>query len=332
MSTFSFILGDWSRNIGNAFFQLGGFHVLKTICPEASFSLIAEQPGYPSYWNPKGGNPRNYFNMVAAVKSDYLVLMGPMFRPETSSIWAESLERKMKEGTKLILLGVAAMKYGEEDIQLYREFLKRFPPYILTSRDRDTFAALGDLAEHSYDGIDFAFFIPNYYPLAGLENVSPYVAMSFDKSPEPELNICPIGEEVRDGGSYDSFFEFQGHTWLIRTPGLRTRLARMSRYLMMIEGVLFHGPSVDHIGPYAIIRTDHRPHPMIGRKTFRSPNTMVNDTPFPYFEVYGNSQLTLSNRLHACVIALSYGRPAMLFSQTPRLRLIERSQSVRHYK
>ena len=76
----SFILGDWARNIGNAFFQLGGLHVLKTVLPHAQFAIIGEQPGYPSYWNRRGGNPPNYFDMAAEMDTDMLVLMGQQSR------------------------------------------------------------------------------------------------------------------------------------------------------------------------------------------------------------------------------------------------------------
>jgi hypothetical protein len=93
---------------------------------------------------------------------------------------------------------------------------------------------------------------------------------------------------------------------------------------MFLESLLFSGEQSTSLGKYNIIRTDHRYVPIIKQRTFRYPNVMVNDTPFPYFEIYGNAKLILSNRIHACVIGLAYGNPVMIFSETPRLRLIER--------
>ena len=80
MSKIAHILGGWSVNIGNAFFQLAGYHLLRECFPEAEIALIPEMPGYPSYWNRRGGNPSNYFDYVNQLKPDYLVLMGPVFR------------------------------------------------------------------------------------------------------------------------------------------------------------------------------------------------------------------------------------------------------------
>ena len=318
------ILGGWSPNIGNAFFQLGGFHLLKSILPDATFSIINEKPGYPQYWNPKGGNPKSYFDMAAAVRSDYLVLMGPMFRPETIEIWEESLEKVISKGTRIILLGVAAMRYEEEFILIYQKFLKRIHPYLLISRDEETYQRLGEFSDYSYNGIDLAFFIPDYYPLNGFDNIDKYVVLNFDKTPEPKILIEDFAQSHRHLGKNEKRFEFDGVTWLVRPDNWRTKTARRSRYLMFLEGLLFKGEQTQSIGDYQIIRTDHRYAPIIKQRTFRYPNVMVNDTPYPYFEVYGNANLILSNRLHACVVGLAYGNPAMLFSSSPRLRLMER--------
>ncbi len=328
MKSFTFILGTWAPNIGNSFFQLGGYNMLNHMFPDARFTIIAEQPGYPSYWNPKGGNPPNFFDMSAAVNSDYLVLMGPMFRSETEKVWGQSLEKVLSKGTKLVILGAAAMKYDAENVKRYRKFLEKYPPYLMTTRDTDTYEMLGGLAQYAYDGIDFAFFTPDFYQLGGLTNLPPYVAINFDKVPEPSIKIYRKKNDIPSKEQNNVMFDFCGETWVVEKQNWRTRLAKRSRYLMVVEGFLFPGQQTRQIGSYYVVRTDHRSNPIFPRKTFRYPNTMVNDTPYPYFEIYGNAALTLSNRLHACVIALSYGKPAMLFSESPRIRLLERLNLV----
>lgn len=324
MTHFTHILGGWSPNIGNAFFQLGGYHVLRSILSDATFSFINEKPGYPQYWNPRGGNPRDYFDMASAVKSDYLVLMGPMFRPETMGIWGESLEIIVNQGTRLIFLGVGAMRYEPEYVEQYRTFLKKFPPYLFVSRDNESYEKLGDLAQFAYDGIDMAFFIPDFFPIAGFANLPPYVALNFDKIPEPEFAILSEGSPKVDQEKALKQFEFNHQTWIVKQEHWRTHLARRSRYTMLLESILFKGNQSKMIGDYPIVRTDHRYTPIIGRRTYRYPNVMVNDTPYPYFEIYGNAQLILSDRLHACVMGMAYGKSAMVFSESPRLRLLER--------
>lgn len=318
------ILGDWSRNIGNAFFQLGGLHVLNQVAPGARIGLVAEQPGYPSYWNPKGGNPKNYFDMTAEMDADYLVLMGPMFRPEIFKIWEKSLEKSVSNGVKLILLGVAAMRYDEASLDTYRRFLEKFPPFVMTTRDSDTCSILGGFAQHAFDGIDFGFFVSDLYRPLGLRTDSPTMAFNFDKIPEPEFRAVPGDGQPSRTGEDARRITIAGNDWEIRTSSFRTGLASWSRYLMFLEGLLFSQPNPDQIQGMRIIRTDHRPHPMLRRKTYRARNILVNDTPYPYLEVYGHAKYTFSNRIHACVASLSYGNSAMLFSGSPRIRMLER--------
>jgi len=318
MKTIAHILGGWSVNIGNAFFQLAGYQLLREAFPDDEIHIIPEQPGYPSYWNRRGGNPTHYFDHVNHLKPDYLVLMGPVFRREMFSIWGDALEKLMSSGTQLVLLGVGAMTYTESDIQLYRNFLARFRPTLMVTRDTDTFNLLGDLSESSCDGIDCAFFLSDYYPLQKNDSLSHTIALNFDKIPEPRISING------NSSSASASFDFAEDHWQVKIPRFRQWLARSSRYGMFLEGVLFGGNDVENIGNYEVVRLDHRPHPLLRAKTYRSPQTLVNDTPYPYFEVYGNAALTLTDRVHAAAAALQYGKPAMLFSSSPRVRMLDR--------
>jgi hypothetical protein len=306
-------------------FQLGGLHVLKKAVPDATFAIIGEQPGYPSYWNLRGGNPANYFDMASEMDTDVLVLMGPMFRPETEDIWGGPLKKLLARGTKLVLLGVAAMQYEEDHIRAYRQFLKKYPPFIFTSRDTETFERLGDLATYAYDGIDFGFFLSDVYQPVGFRSEKERLILNFDKIPEPNIRIDAQTHNKPDHKDpFEQGFTFNGESWTVRFPKFRTKLAQRSRQLMFLEGVLFRDQSFNEIGSYEVIRTDHRPHPMISRKTYRSKNMFFNDTPYPYLEIYSQGVLTLSNRIHACVAAMNYDKPAMLFSSSPRVRMLER--------
>ena len=326
MSKIAHILGDWSRNIGNAFFQLGGQWALNQAIENPETMLIGEQLGYPSYWNRKGGNPANSFDVISNLEVDYLVLMGPMFRPETEKIWGQALEALMAKGTRLLYLGIGAMKYDDRNIEDARVFLKKYKPHILTSRDQEIYEKLGDLATHAYDGIDFGFFMSDVYQPMGIgDRKRKMLAVNFDKIPEPDIYLKDnVSSLIKNGSFYNRTFEFEGKCWHVKFPSFRTKLSEYSRYTMFLEGILFSGNKTSSIADYLIVRPEHRPHPMIKRKSFRSPNVIVNDTPYIYAEIYNHANLTLSTRVHACVLALAYGNPALLFSKTPRSRLLDR--------
>jgi hypothetical protein len=218
------------------------------------------------------------------------------------------------------------MNYDSDNLKEYRVFLKKYKPYIFTSRDTKTFEAMGDIAEHAYDGIDFGFFVSEIYTPEGKwgENYK-VVALNFDKLPEPTIKVGEtIGSANKSHTIFDKAFSYEGDLWTVHFSPIRLKFSSRSRYGMFIEGLIFPGSDTLEIGNFTVVRTDHRPHPLIKRKTFRSPNVLVNDTPYPYFEVYRKADLTLSNRIHACVAALSYGRRAMLFSKSPRIDLLSR--------
>lgn len=315
------ILGGWSPNIGNAFFQLGGDYVLKNVFPNSDIIYINEQLGYPSYWNPKGGNPKDSFDISSHINTDYLIIMGPCFRPEFLSIWEKSIKEYIKKGTKIVILGAGAMDYSPSMINVYIEFLKQYPIHLITTRDDDTYNSLGKYVKNAYNGIDFGFFVSDFYKPKGLEKSDDYITLNFDKIPEPRIKIYP-SNEIEKNNNFT--FEFDKYFWEINPYKFRQSLATKNRIFMLLEGYLFPGNKIKKIGNYQVIRTDHRYAPIFKRKTFRYPNVLVNDTPYPYLEIYGNTKLTLTNRLHAAVATLAYGNPAYLISQSPRIRLLER--------
>jgi hypothetical protein len=59
-------------------------------------------------------------------------------------------------------------------------------------------------------------------------------------------------------------------------------------------------------------------------KIYQHPNAVASDEPWTYFNIYANAEFTLADRVHACVATLAYGKPAMLFTPSPRQALFSR--------
>jgi len=51
----------------------------------------------------------------------------------------------------------------------------------------------------------------------------------------------------------------------------------------------------------------------IPKRYFTQPNTLISDSPDDYLALYSNTSTTFSDRVHACVATLSFGRPCRLF-------------------
>lgn len=199
--------------------------------------------------------------------------------------------------------------------------LKEFPPFIISTRDHKTYEAVADCCEKSYSGIDSAFFVPDVYEPFQLD-IEPYIAINFDRLPEPDIHLYK--EFNRNVRSCDKHFEALRYYWCLEFPLFQKRLALRGKVESYIAAILDFRKLPPNLGPFTIVRPEHRFNPHIGLKIYRWPNSMVWDEPFTYFTVYGGSSLTLSDRVHACVVTLAYGKPAMLFSSSPRTYLFDR--------
>ncbi len=152
------VAGTWSTNIGNAFFQLGAHFIMSQVGGQRPVRLFTDQAGYWQYG--KKTEPINSARLLDHVDAEYMVLSGSLLTYSFPSLWARSFKTLKKRGTRVILLGVGQFDYSDRETSLCREFLREYPPHVLVSRDSVTFANFKDSAEHSYDGIDNAYFLP----------------------------------------------------------------------------------------------------------------------------------------------------------------------------
>ena len=60
------------------------------------------------------------------------------------------------------------------------------------------------------------------------------------------------------------------------------------------------------------------------KQNFNKKNTLISDLPQDYLTIYANTKETHSDRVHACVPTLAFGKPAKLYSGTPRAALFNR--------
>ncbi len=291
----------WPTNIGNAFVDLGSMQSINEalnkkciICTTSTYSkmLFEEKFKFPlgKTIEKVCGNQiiskisqkfayieTNFLKKNNLIKKEeklecYYLDIGKLFRTEYAVfsgmiLWNDFIKRHKstfltlkKKGVKIILNGVGGPFYSEKEINFVRQFLKQLRPYALISRDDKAFKYYADLAEHSYNGIDCAFFINDYYKPPKLD-LADYIVICFDKLPEPKVNL------------EDKLVIRVHHYWSSQTY------------------------------PYRI-----------PKEYFLKPNTIISDSPYDYLNLYANTSATYSDRIHACVVTMSYGHPARLFA------------------
>lgn len=310
--------GFWCTNIGNAFFSLGVEHVLKEILGEDNVSIVSDYQTYTTGYGKRLYPDKNQLEYLTKLDVDYLVLAGPVISKYFLLLWKDILLELERRGVRYILLSVGMMKMTDDALDECKCFFEQHPPYILCSRDKKTYDAFAKYADHSYDGLCFSFFAPDYYhPSKISEN---YITFNFDKISEPSIWI----DDSEEGQS----FVFQGNRYHLKQTGLLPKLAtktdRFSDALIYASSILPQRKRSDSVGDFKIYRTDHRFHPHYRRKIYSQGNSFCADLPYGYLNIYANSELTLSDRVHACAVTLAYGHSAMLFSKTNRVGLLER--------
>lgn len=200
------------NNIGNGFIDLGAEATLKNAIPSnaqiikvsqcANFAasmgtgiIIKELPFVHWIWTnlmqrfAKKVHDRTYniisqetvFSVADFVKFDYFILPGCILTVPFFTIYGKLLEKKSKEGTKLIFLGASGNFYTEYEIHFVSEYLKKLSPYAIMTRDSIAYKHYAQFGQHSYNGIDNAFFV-NLWNIPKVKTeMKNYVILNFDE-------------------------------------------------------------------------------------------------------------------------------------------------------
>lgn len=307
MKTIAYYGGMWAPNIGNAFFNLGITYALNKCLPDVHTSFIGDPPGW--FWRSRR-NTTDQNIMIDELQVDYIAISGPMICEEFEAVWGGSLLRLTKNGTRIILISAGCMKYDDAEYEKCAPFLEKIKPYLLMTRDWDTYKRYSDFAEHSYDGICFAFFSADHL-VAPLNVCSKDIALCFDLGKDYNV-IEEYGPDLMRLIDTDEWDIHRQHKPVKRS----SRASKISSY----EG-------------YRIVRPYHSSNPlmekkiksiMLGYRPFQKPNCYISDIPNGYLNIYKNAKITVAERVHACVPAVAFGNYAWLMHGTKRARLFSR--------
>jgi hypothetical protein len=268
------------------------------------------------------GNPENYVDMVRNLDIDYLVLQGPVLNAWMGVSWEKTFEALQQRGIRVILLSCAFFKFRDSEIASVKRLLEKYPPALISTRDPKTFDIIKDWVPQvpKYNGIDSGFFLPKCVsPFSAREGFR-YITLNFDRYPEPTLSRTPLDAAKFNVRSID-MLDGQYHLGVPKFLDWASHKSKIWAY----AGELTDRRALPaSLGDQAIVRPEHRFFPHMTRKIYRHPNATASDEPWTYINIYANTDLTLSDRVHACVATLAYGHPAMLFTPSPRAALFER--------
>lgn len=294
-----------ASNIGNAFFYEGVAYLLTKHLPGASVYHSQFLPLNAYRLNERqAANAFDYFAEVEG--ADAVVIAGPVLDRGFGRQFERVLERARASGVPVLLLTVGGRAYDEQEIAHCRSVLERYPPAIFTSRDHETYAAYGDIATHSYDGVCASFFVNEWFAGYPTPELEPYVVTTFDFGPEPSLDAVTL-DALR-----------------AKAPVQVSAVSRRTRALGNNVRYLLQRGLPRSVNGMTVVRATHRPL-RSKHLLFHRPNLVSAFHHDSYLNLYRHTELTLTDRMHAAAVTLAFGRPALLTLASNRTRLLARA-------
>lgn len=312
MTTIALASGYISQNVGNAFFELGASALLRRAVGKENVYLIQDVPANWTLWRKSKGIQGNWWNVLERLDVDAFVFEGPTLTENFEVVWDEILGSLRRANIEPIMLSIGFSRYTEEERTQAVRVIRRHGLSTIFTRDERTFDML-DAVHPTYSGIDSAFFMPWAYTPPKLTGEK-YVVSCFEAQSEPIDVIADLLDEPRVKVDKDaSFFS-----------SLKDRVASLGHSSAYASQIVRTPSLIGRIGSFEIVRPVHRTNPAVHARMFKDANSIASDEPFTYLTVYSNGEFTVTDRVHAMVATLAYGRPALLISDTPRRSLLER--------
>lgn len=317
----AYCTGFWCTNIGNAFFSMGVEYVLKKILGKENVTIVSDYQTYTTSYGKRLYPHKRQYEYLTKLDVDYIVLAGPVLSKYFLLLYRDILMKLKERNIGYIILSAGIMKMTPEAKKEIITFFKECPPAIFTSRDEETYKTFGKYAINSYNGICFSFFTPDCYHPSLLIKQKDQWTLNLDKIKEPVITKEKSKRTFKQ-------FSFKSNTYYLNYSGLLTNIAsktdRFTDALIYLTSVFPSKQVNTNCSDFSIVRTDHRFHPHFRNKIYSQRNSFCADLPYGYLNIYANSDLTISDRVHACAVTLAYGNSAMLLSKTNRSGLLER--------
>lgn len=280
--------GGWPTNIGNAFIDLGAMAILKMAVPDSKIVFASEMP-------------RWFFDHPAPEQMSKSWQLGP---------WRIALDSNMKKRNYSLMeqaLDVASIVKCDlvvfSGMAMCEEFIRVNGPSVLKLAKRQTPVLLLGTGASDYSDEERRMYA------------------------EFLSELKPLGFISRDARSYDMFAKCVPNAWKGIDCAFFLPEAYSPPLLTLPPYVVATFDSTEEVCPNlegrVLIRAHHECWGPIRNTFIHSGLTLVSDIPYDYLALYANADEVHSDRVHACVAALAYGRKAQFYHPTARGSLFD---------
>lgn len=276
--------GGWPTNIGNAFIDLGAMAILHAAVPNAHVTFASEMP--------------RWFFSSGAKRSQIL-------KSRRFQFWGgeQTIEEPIQDNALDIATVTDCDLVVFSGMAMCEEFVRVNGPTILSLSSRGVPVLLLGTGALEYS------------------------------QPEKRLygdflrKVKPVGFVSRDDRSYEMFADYVPQAQKGIDCGFFVLEAYTPFPLVLPAYIVatFDStpePALD-LKERQMIRAHHDCWTPLNKEQTSTANTLISDIPYDYLALYANAEEVHSDRVHACVAALAYGRHARLYHPTPRGSLFD---------
>lgn len=193
--------GSWPQNIGNAFFDFGAEAIIRAAFPDAEIFRM----GGAVHWM-FNNSSRTRFGILGKIlrkfgpinhpvkgnsieigqfaEIDLIVFPGMSMCEEFAVNNGPTFIEANKRGVAVLGLGAGGSLYNSREVEKFSGFFNKLDRAAIITRDDDTYDMFKGKIQNIVQGIDCAFFLPDYYKVPKL-NLGDYEVVTFDASEGP---------------------------------------------------------------------------------------------------------------------------------------------------
>jgi hypothetical protein len=228
----------------------------------------------------------NHTRIVDLIDADLAVIPGGILRPGIDQ-FMQTFGALREKKIPIVLLGAGgngSVNYTDSTLQpILLEAFEELDIRVLITRDSLAYDALSNNIEYAHDGIDCGFFIDDWYQPPFA--TKPFSTIAFDKSPAPDISTKhePIYPYHKP---FDNPYRSLPHR--------------------VLNAIHPNRGGVD-------VRHDVRHKDRI----------FISDNIKEYLFLYANTNVTHSDRMHACIPTLAYGGKARVYTDDLRRHIFD---------
>lgn len=285
------------NNIGDGFYQTSIQNLLQSLFPESTVSVF-EGPMTRAFKPRYQWLESKAFDLGALEDADLYVLSGPILTNEFAKDYEHLIKRWREARKPYLILSAHGISSAAIDV------LRPYPPIAISTRDEITYDALSGVPTERMNGVCFAFFVSRTIKPCDIVKDAQFITSSFYKSMEPSLMMAgsngPVEHRLK-----------LGDITLYRKSGFFHRGA-------IVKHLVPFKTFPESVGAYKIIRVNHDIGMRVPTSHYAYPNSFFSYNPSGYLSLYKHTACTVTDRVHAAVVTMSYGNPAIYCSSSNR--------------